>query len=252
MCQLFGVSANKPITLSMSMEEWVLRGEGNPHGFGFASWMKNEPTIEKVPDSLFRNRSEVLQKMVKRRGDTFLCHVRYATTGSKTESNTHPFKAKFEDGRDLVFAHNGCVNAVKNWTLNSYIPAGQTDSEHSFLWMLEQLRGVAPEMFARELKKQADQVQALGKFNFLMSDGQTTYAYADTSLHYLERKHFEPTQCIRLKDADLEFRLGDQKDPAEIATLIATEPLSDESGWTKLRAKSLAVVQDGEVRALIT
>lgn len=65
---------------------------------------------------------------------------------------------------------------------------GGTDSEHAFRWLLDQVSDSDDENFPHSLREAAERVRPLGRFNFLLSDGITLWAYADHSLHYLERR----------------------------------------------------------------
>ena len=249
MCELFGVSANRPVNLRLSMPEWRGRARWNPDGFGFAYWEGTECIMVKGLESLCQDHTNAAGHVAVQRSCTFLCHVRHATTGAITQANTHPFQASLP--QKVVFAHNGCVNAVRKRHLNHYVPQGETDSEHAFLWLLEQLHGVAPQNFAAELKRQADDVRQLGRFNFIMTDGITTYAYADDQLHYIEREKHDQSREFELHDTHLSFRLGDHKCLGEKATLIATLPLSNERGWTAIPSRSLLLVRNGIVEEII-
>ena len=250
MCQLLGISSNHEVNMDFSFREWRHRGADNPHGYGFASWHGGRLDILKSTASLHEQADGVGEQISTIRSHIFIGHVRLASVGSKDGKNTHPFRAK-SGGREFVFAHNGTVSSVKSWPLKSMIPEGQTDSEHAFLWLLEQMAGVAAAQWPRALKKHADKVREHGRFNFLLSDGQTLYAYADNALHYIERKPPYGGELVQLKDDGYSISLQEVKGGDERAVLVATEPLSDEKGWRRLPAGTMLVIRDGAVAAKV-
>jgi glutamine amidotransferase len=76
--------------------------------------------------------------------EAILVHARYATVGKAKDENTHPFRF-----RRWLFAHDGTVEAfdrIRPLLLDG-LPdflrrnvAGDTDSEHLFMWFLKALR----------------------------------------------------------------------------------------------------------------
>ncbi|HXE72525.1 MAG TPA: class II glutamine amidotransferase [Candidatus Nitrosotenuis sp.] len=243
MCQLFGVSANRPVNLEFSLREWRYRGRQNPHGHGFACWGRGGWTVKKEPSSLFR---APLQAMALVRSRIFLCHVRWATAGGIDGLNTHPFLGELE-GRVFAFAHNGTVG-TSTLPLRRRSPQGATDSEHAFLWMLENLEGLARDEFTGRLQALAEEVASRGRFNFLLSDGTTLWARAHDRLHFLERRPPYGEVPVALWEAGITMQLGAVKARDEHAVLVATEPLTDE-GWTALRPGEMLVARGGRVVA---
>jgi len=92
------------------------------------------------------------------------------------------------------------------------------------------------------------------RVNFLLSDGETLFAYHDghKTLHVLEKRAGDFNE-IDLADDDydlsLQFgetlRLGDA--PDERAVIVASVPLTPEPGWEKLDAGEFLVVRDGRL-----
>ena len=124
---------------------------------------------------------------------------------------------------------------------------GQTDSEHAFLWLLEQLPEPTDASFTSRLRESSDAVRGLGRFNFLLSDGETLWAYADNSLHFVERTPPYGGELVQLRDDGYTISLAEVKRPGERAVLVATEPLTDEASWERLSSGELLVVRDGKV-----
>lgn len=247
MCELLGISASRPVNMNFSFPEWRHRGRGNPHGHGFAYWDDGRAVIVKEPRSLWGENQNPVRTTTS---GTFVCHVRSMSVGSRNGANTHPFSAR-TNGRTLVFAHNGTVEAVKRRPLRKLQPEGATDSEHAFLWMLERLEGIGPDLFPPRLKELADDVAGLGNFNFLLSDGETLWAYADNSLHFIERTPPYGGELVRLRDEGYSMSLDEVKAPDERAVLVATQPLTDEQGWKRMERGSLLVVRAGGIEEVL-
>lgn len=247
MCQLLGISSNREVDIRLSFREWRHRGdERNPHGYGFAWWDRGKLKIVKAASSLYEAAHPKTATVTAARSRIFLAHVRFASVGSQDGNNTHPFQAEL-GGRSFAFAHNGTVSRVRERELRSRKPEGQTDSEYAFLWLLEQLESTPDADFARQLQELAHEIRDLGRFNFLMSDGQSLWAYADHSLHFLERTPPYGGELVRLVDDGYAISLAKVKAPDERAVLIATEPLTDEAGWWKLDPGELLVVREGRI-----
>ena len=251
MCQLLGVCANRPVNIDFSLREWRYRGRSNPHGYGFAFWKRKHPAVIKEPVSLFKKVLEEGNPVYGLRSHMFICHVRYASVGLLDGSNTHPFVCALGE-KEYVFAHNGTLLFIKERPLHSLKPEGETDSEHAFLWMLEQLEGTPESHLDEHLRAIAldileSEPADRARFNFLMSDGRTLWAFADNSLHYIERRPPFGGTLVSLRDARYSISLAEVKGPDERAVLVATVPLTDEAGWRRLRRGKLLVVRHGRV-----
>ena len=248
MCQLLGISANREVDIRFSFRGWKHRGKKNPHGYGFAYWdAASKLRIVKAASSLFEAKPADTDEVTAARSRVFLAHVRYASVGSRDGTNTHPFSA-IANGKWFAFAHNGTVRAIKDRPLHEFKVEGQTDSERAFLWILQNLAGTVEGGFAPRLRELANEVRALGRFNFLMSDGVTVWAYADDSLHFIERKPPYGGELVQLRDDGYAISLAEVKRRDECAVLIATQPLTNEGGWQQLRHGELLIVRDGRVQ----
>ena len=247
MCQLLGVCANREVNINFSFREWKHKGNDNPHGYGFAWYRSGNLFIHKDAASLYHQQATAQSAICSVRSRIWIGHVRFATVGVQDGSNTHPFRAEFRH-KQLAFAHNGDVRRIKQRPLRWRKPAGETDSEYAFLWLLEQLEETPDEGFAERLKALADEVRGIGsRFNFLMSDGETLWAYADHSLHYLERTPPYQGVVVSLPQEGYAVELARIKAPEERAVLVATEPLTDEVGWVRLQPGELLVAREGRV-----
>jgi predicted glutamine amidotransferase len=247
MCQLLGISSNREVDLKFSFREWLHRGSSNLHGYGFAYWDSVGACVVKAASSLLDATTADTIVVTTARSRVFLAHVRFATVGPKDGANTHPFLAYANEQR-FAFAHNGTVSRIRERQLRQLRPEGETDSEHAFLFLLEGLPASRDADFAVRLKRLADEVRIYGRFNFLMSDGVTIWAYADNSLHFIERTPPYGGELVQLRDDGYTVSLKDVKRPDERAVLIATQPLTDEAGWNALSPGELLIVRDGRAR----
>lgn len=188
---------------------------------------------------------------------TFVIHVRAATVGSISQVNTHPFTASVA-AKQWLFAHNGTIRNLDRLDTGNYLPKGQTDSEVAFHYLLTRLANLgneaSEEETANEIMNGALELSADGKANFLMTDGETLYAYHDghKSLHYVER------QSQGAKGAKAAMRVADDADytidltsnSAERAVVIASVPLTSED-WTKCEPGEFLICRKGNLDARI-
>jgi len=163
------------------------------------------------------------------RSELLIAHVRKArhppTPGML---NTHPFSHAC-CGREWVFAHNGLVPEVigRRGSEDICKPRGETDSEYAFCHLLGEIagcyEGASDGEWIGRIADDADAIAALGKFNFLLSDGAYLIAYGHDRLHYLDH----PAGRDRL-------------------SLVATEPLSS-GGWRPFARGELRIYKRGRL-----
>ncbi len=236
MCQLLGISSNKKVDIQFSLKEFKERGKRNPHGFGFVFYENGIPKLIKKQKSL--KDEDIEKEDYKFKSKIIIGHVRLASCGSQSYENTHPFVI----GK-WSFAHNGTVREVKNWQLNKFKPKGDTDSEYAFCYLLERISGKETIYeIVSILKNEASEIAKIGRFNFLLSDGEHLYAYGDDSLYFVKRE--APFQEVKLKNTGYHLHLSKIKKPDEKAIIVATEPLTKEENWQKI--VGLRLFKDGE------
>ncbi|MEK6657796.1 MAG: class II glutamine amidotransferase [Nitrospirota bacterium] len=236
MCQLLGVSSNKKVDIQFTIREFHHRGKGNPHGWGFAFHQNGDWKIIKEPSSLFAK--DIKDEQFKFKSKAIIGHVRFISCGNQTHLNTHPFKIN-----NWAFAHNGTVKGIMKepqFALAALKPEGQTDSEYAFCYLLEEI-GNEPENIKNVLEREAQRIKQYGNFNFLLSDGNTLFAYGDNSLYYVRRK--APFDTVTLIDDQYSVNLEEIKAPEERAILIATKPLTVNEKWKKI--SGLRIFKEG-------
>ena len=249
MCELFGLSCNKPVSVKFTWRGFLKRGRKHRDGWGIAFYPDGRSAciIKEPKPSVASPMASFLKSTDLVRSKVVISHVRKASKGSITYSNTHPFVRELF-GREWVFAHNGTLRGQLPEP-RFYEPVGETDSERAFCVIMDRLRELGKDANHDEIRRvieaTAKEFSELGGFNFLMSDGERLYAFwsGHTSLYYLVR--VPPHQEIaRLKDEDFEIDLSELKGPDEMAVLVATTPLTDEH-WTHFPRRKLLVFKNG-------
>lgn len=252
MCELLGLAFNRKVDAKLSFRGFRHRGKSNPDGWGMAYYSGNEAHIFK--EQISAEESELAVSIVTSsnfESKIFIAHVRRTSVGEIDYDNTHPFKRRLFN-KDFVFAHNGTLHNYKNLSLNEFKPIGKTDSEHAFCYILEQIKNnrIASwnESGFNLLKNILLDINQLGSFNCLMSDGVNLFVYFDmdgyNNLMYLERK--APFEYVRLEDEDFEINLAEEKKLEQKGYLIASWPLTNEK-WNSFSPGSLNVFRNGEM-----
>jgi glutamine amidotransferase len=252
MCHLFAASASAPRTLGEFFPAFAPFAEKeSPHGWGLAAYGAGATTLFKEPRSFavaHRDGSPTVARAAKTSGTALLFHIRDASVGAHTLDNTHPFRRRVA-GKTFLFAHHGTVPRVKERPLLRLERAGETDSEHAFLWMLEAMPATRPSLLTRWVRDAGNDLRALGKFNFILSEGDTIWALADTALWWCARS--EP---LASKYAAAPSRRSVARAARTLNTiLVATCPFTADSGdsWRPLAPGALIVARRGRVVEII-
>lgn len=244
MCELLGLAFNEPVTAGISFRGFRHRGASNPDGWGLAWFSNGRPEIQKEPAPANASAGALAVQTKRISSEIFIGHVRLASRGDPTKSNTHPFHHDFH-GRPVVFAHNGTLRRLPQ--PSHFKPNGETDSEQAlcvFLsWMQEE--NISFSDFA-QIERRLQELNSHGSLNLLFSNGAELFAYRDRDgynglcLTYREA----PFQAITLRDEDWTVDLSEEKRPSERGFVIATRPLTGED-WTGLRKGGLLVIRAG-------
>lgn len=260
MCELLGLSFNKPVSVNVSFRGFRNRGKYNRDGWGFAYYpdydnsskvLCNSAQIFKEPIS---SESSDLSRFIinnhRIKSKIYISHVRYASSGSKSHCNTHPFNRELF-GKEYVFAHNGTLLGF-NPFLTDYIPIGQTDSERAFCFILDKIKEKQIQNWSKEhfdfLENLLNEINDYGNFNCLLSNGEFLFCYYDKSaykgLYFVKRE--APFDVIKLLDEDFEVNLPEEKSQDQKGFIIATSPLTNEN-WQEFIPGELKVFKDGEI-----
>ncbi len=237
MCELFGMTSNRPISARTPLSLFGKRGgesADNPDGWGLAYLEGDSFAIHKAPEPAARSASFAeLSEQIRSR--LIIAHVRKANPPTAhTLENTHPFMRAC-CGRRWVFAHNGKVPELVApqgccHPRHSH-PQGETDSEHAFCYLLEEIagtfRGALPDRMDTWLETvvmRSAAIAVYGQFNFLMSDGEHLIAYGHDRLHSQQW----------------------QEDDVQ-SVVFASMPLTDYEPWEAFAPGELQVYRAGEL-----
>lgn len=251
MCELLGMSFNRPVECGFSFRGFTRRSIDNPDGWGIALYPEGSKAVQVIKEPL-KARSSKLAEFVENYdfySNIFLSHIRYATS-EISFANTHPF-ARELNGREYAFAHNGVLhNYQGGLPTGRWKPVGKTDSEFSFCYLLNMMEDIQTmwddKGFVR-LESIMKKINEYGKFNCLLTDGEYLFCYCDKDnrggLRYTERK--PPYNNIKLKDNDIEVNLQEIKGLDETGAIVATNPLTKEF-WPRICQGTLMVFCGGK------
>ena len=143
MCRLLGLNAGRePVSASFWLvdapDSLEVQSHRNVDGSGIGFFdPSGRPVLDKQPEPAYTD-EEFLREAKQARSATFVAHVRYATAGSRTLANTHPFAM-----RGRIMAHNGGFGELGRLEerLGSYrdLVQGDTDSERYFALITQQI-----------------------------------------------------------------------------------------------------------------
>src|SRR6266550_1889320 len=115
-----------------------------PDAYGFGYYSANDILLGKRPSGSTSRALSVAELTGAIDSEALLAHSRTATVGTLKDENTHPFRF-----RRWLFAHDGTIEGFKEVKpkLTDALPdflrrniAGETDSEHAFMYFLKVLR----------------------------------------------------------------------------------------------------------------
>ena len=190
MCRIFGCVAPGPVSVRHELVEaenpMIRQSQDHDSGWGMAVYPHADgggPTCLRFPEAAYADGD--FQRATAMRGRIFNAHVRRATMGGLTMANTHPFCLG-----DYSFSHNGTVLQYPR-LLEPGVrpPAGDTDSEHLFSFLMRDLDpGDIPGSLRAATTAVIDRSPFSG-LNFLFSEGERLYAYrlGIFELHWLAR-----------------------------------------------------------------
>jgi glutamine amidotransferase len=256
MCQLLGMNCNVPTDICFSFEGFHVRGGLTDHhrdGFGIAFFegrgcrvfLDSKATVESPVADLVRQ-YPIHSKNV-------ISHIRKATQGSIALENCHPFQRELW-GRYWIFAHNGNLENFQPEGLEFFRPAGQTDSERAFCYLLDRLRRAfpqgcpGPEELFRFLQPLAAAIARHGLFNFLLSNGEFLIAHCSSNLHYLIRQ--APFGDAHLIDQDITMDFSKVAGQDDKVAVVASFPLTDNETWTAMPPGQLLMFREGGLAGL--
>jgi glutamine amidotransferase len=177
-----------------------------------------------------------------------ISHIRKATQGEVSLANTHPFRRELW-GHYWIFAHNGNLENLPPLASTArFQPVGSTDSEKAFCWLMNQLAQKFPtrpdhQTLFDTLNRLLEEIAQYGPFNILLSDGNMMLARCATDLFYIIRQ--TPFARAHLIDEEISVDFGSVTSQKDRVAIIATQPLTSNERWIKMRAKDTLLFVDG-------
>ncbi len=254
MTQLLGINSNEEIKIDLAFKLPSSFTEDNPDGWGYAffnneEWQlfKQSLDVDKVLRIGFKTLSthEIF-------GKTFISHIRYATHGESSYENTHPFDFDLFDYR-WVFAHYGHLRLYRQIVdRNEFFKAkGDTDSEAAFCYILEEIRKMGRKDNIKELatviENAAAELSKQGGLNFLLSHGDTLFAYYSgyKSLYYaVIRPPFKKNIFGENNQIKFEIVTENVEEPISI---ISSEEIVKFEYWKELEAGKVYIFRNGDL-----
>jgi glutamine amidotransferase len=247
MCRLFGMSAGSEraqatFWLLDAPDSLAAQSHREPDGTGLG-WFdeRGEPHVRKQAIAAYDD-AKFGREAREVSSNTFVAHVRFASTGSLNVQNTHPFK---QDGR--LFAHNGVIEDLP--ALDAHLGDalahvhGDTDSERLFALVTREIiahDGDVAAGIATACQWVAANLPLLA-INLILATEQGLWAlrYPEThELHILER---EPGAALD-HSSSLGSRVHSEHGRSHPLVVIASEPMDDDPGWRMLGSGELVHV----------
>lgn len=265
MCELLGMSARLPASITLSLNEFARHGgETGPHADGWGIAFYDGRDVNLIRESAAAARSELMSTLRHQTvtSEIVIAHIRQASQGPVSLCNTHPFRRELA-GRVHVFAHNGHwprLKAQSSFNFNrSLSPIGETDSEYAFCILMQRISELwlhsdaAPALSERieVISAFAREMSAFGPANFLYSDGDALFVHADVRTQANGQRaapalHFTSVACNYGMGFSELTNVEFQSERTQQVTLVSTLPLR-ERGWRPMSQGQLLVAQGGKV-----
>ncbi|MGO9019653.1 MAG: class II glutamine amidotransferase [Syntrophobacteraceae bacterium] len=263
MCELLGISCSVKVRPGRYFKTFLRRGQelpeglGNPDGWGIALYpdgkavQVNKEAIPAASSKL----SEFLSTYEHFCSKIFIAHVRKASRGVVTYSNTHPFGREVT-GREYAFAHNGTIRSIRRFSLGRHKPVGNTDSEHLFCHILnfieqKNIRGWTEEDLLEFWKfligiNRWSTKDKPNKLNLLISDGETLIAYTDFyGIGGLYRLMLRVNGEVLSGGRKLSACSPIEDNGEEYIGIVATRPIGGDKRWVSMEPGELCAIRNG-------
>src|SRR6185503_3360896 len=242
----------------------LLPGRKPPDGWGLGYYPGGEPaaSVLKEPAPQYGSiRSELVNVWEHLASSLFLLHIRAATWGHISDSNTQPF-ARTWGRRDWLFAHAGSLRHRLELTPGSrFEPVGSTDTEAIFCELLNRIAGQGwaslGDCDPGVLRGWFDEINGAGTLTSVLTDGRDLAVYADRRVE--ETGVFlwhivPPHQRLVFGDGDIEVDLTRRGIKGRKGVIVCSNPLTSSSNghameWKRLDPGQLVIVRQGAVWA---
>lgn len=189
MCELFGITSNRKTNIHGLLNEFFSHAEAHPNGWGLAFFDEGHTLIEKEP--LQASKSYYLKCRLNEPVETscFLAHIRRATIGDESYSNSHPFVATDNSGRKWTLIHNGTIFDAPALSVYQHYQKGSTDSERILLYIVDQINGqlkTNPNFNDKNekftfIEKLIKELSPENKLNLIIYDGEYFYVHKNAA-----------------------------------------------------------------------
>ncbi|HEY1776813.1 MAG TPA: class II glutamine amidotransferase [Solirubrobacteraceae bacterium] len=245
MCRLFALSGaprrvRATFWLLQADDSLVAQSHREPDGTGLGYFgADGRAHVDKRPTAAFEDLAFAREGR-EVSAETFVAHIRYASTGGLTSENTHPFEQQ-----DRLFAHNGVIGDLPKLEaqLGSYrsLVKGDTDSERFFALITKETDERGGDITAGLVAAARWVAQELPLFalNVVLITADSVWAlrYPQThELYVLERAPGRPLEH-RGSGGTIQVHSSDPKDSAVV--VVASERMDEEDGWRLLASGEL-------------
>ncbi len=265
MCELLGMSAHYPASITLSLNEFARHGgETGPHADGWGVAFYEGPDANLIRESTAAAESVLMSTLRGYRltSEIVIAHIRRASFGPVELRNTHPFRRELA-GRVHSFAHNGDLPGIEDrYRLDpkgAAVPVGTTDSEHAFCVLMQRMSRLwsqSPGIPSLQARREtvfdfAREIGEIGSANFLYSDSDVMFVHGHV------RTQADGSICapgLYYTSVSCDYGFGQselasvklESDRVQKVTLVSTMPLTD-GDWRPLHAGELLVLKGGEV-----
>lgn len=225
-----------------------------PCGWGFGWYPEGDRAASVVKDPNSRGGGamvRMLQDWSHFRSTVFLSFV-LGAADRRTQQDTHPFQLR-HGGRDWLLSHNGELkNFRKMLPLETYHPAGSTDSEHVLCWLGDRLRqgghGRLSEAGWEQIHLWCREINRLGTANLVLTDGIDLVFYHDGQGHnqVLWTRRQPTTRPTTLRTGLISLDLEDAAEHNRTAILFSTLPALEED-WQAMQPGQMLVARRGSL-----
>ena len=258
MAHLVGINAGEDFEIKFSFRVPSSFTEKSPDGWGYAFFKEGEWQLFKQSldmEKILRIDTKTLTPHIIT-GKTFVSHIRFATHGSISYENTHPFDRELFEKR-WIFAHHGHLRIYRSIVESQefFKPTGDTDSEAAFCSIMEELRRIgrqeSSKIIAQTVERIALDLSRQGGLNFILSDGETTYTfYSGYKSLYYHTIHPPHKSELEGGDDQLRFKIDLTKLTTPI-TLIASMPILKYVHWREFEPGKVVIFKNGEQTKLL-
>ena len=247
MCRLFGLTAGAErvratFWLLDAPDSLQVQSHRNADGAGLGYFAPDGAVVlDKQPVAAFRD-AEFARAAREAQSSAFVAHVRWATTGGRTERNTHPFGM---NGR--VMAHNGGFGSLAqlDTELGSYgrLVLGETDSERYFALITKETDARGGDV-AAGIAAAASWIGArlpVSSLNAVVAAPGELWALRYPGAHALHILERPAGRELHVRSSTSSVHAPELADVASV--VVASEAMDGESGWRMLSPGELVHVR---------